>query len=77
MKLKIDCKYVKITQGDGYGYTEVEIDQEYLTTEQLDHYIDYLNDKYGKLFLSMVMDRFELIDRETVNNEYKPRYNDE
>ncbi len=77
MKLKIDCKYVKITQGNTHGYTEVEIDQEYLTTEQLDHYIDYLNDKYGEQFLNMVMDRFELIDRETVNNEYKPRYNDD
>ena len=62
MNLKIDCKNVKITPGTYPDNVTVEVQDETCYDEQLEHYIDYLYDKYGKRFIDEIKDRFDLMD---------------
>jgi len=63
MNLLIDCKNVKISNGQA-GNIEVEIIEELAYPEQLDHYIDYLKERYGSDFLWAIKRRFDLQEME-------------
>lgn len=65
MRLKVDCKSVQVNySGSDEKCVEVEIYGEYCYEEQLEHYIDYLNDKYGSSFVKAIKSRFSLIEEE-------------
>ncbi len=60
MNLKIDCKNISIKHGTYCDNIEVEIINEECYPEQLEHYVDYLNEKYGTEFLNAIKKRFDL-----------------
>jgi len=64
MKLMIDCKDVRISQGTYTPYVTVVLEGEDTNEEQLDHYIDYLHNTYGKQFLTLIKERFNLTEED-------------
>ena len=60
MNLLIDCKNFKVSHGQECGLLEIEILEELTYDGQLEHHIDYLNDKYGRDFLNAIKARFDL-----------------
>ncbi len=60
MNLKIDCKNFKVSHGQECNLLEIEIENELIYDGQLEHFIDYLNEKYGRDFVQAVKKRYEL-----------------
>lgn len=60
MNLKIDCKGYSVRKGQKDDLFEIEILDELIYDGQLEHHIDYLNEKYGSEFLRVIKRRFDL-----------------
>lgn len=63
MNLMIDCSKVLITPNGSNTFT-VEISGEVTYDCQLEHYIDYLGEKYGNEFLQAIKKRYNLVEDE-------------
>lgn len=65
MNLKIDCKNVKTTPTtdlNGQLLLTIEVEGEECYSGQLEHYLDYLSEKYGRDLIVELKNRFGLVE---------------